>query len=76
MVPTLKVDKYRLMELRDLADIKSDRELAQKLHIHPNTLSRIKNGARIDGNFIAAAHVVLGAPLDDRLYKLEPPAAA
>ena len=74
MPHTLKVNRYRLEELRDTAGIKTDRELAERLNVHPKTLYRIKNGSKIDGNFIAAAFVVLGARLEDsELYRIEPP---
>lgn len=78
MTRTLKVNPYRLTELRDLAGIRTDAELARQLHIHPNTLSRIRHGGKIDGDFIAMASVVLKAPPGDTLYRIEPvtPAAA
>lgn len=71
MAPTLTIDPDRLTELRARAGISSDKELAQRLHVSPATLSRIKSGARINGDFIAAAHVVLKAKLSDRLYRIK-----
>lgn len=76
MAPTLKVNPYRLTELRDLAGIRTDAELAKRLLIHPNTLSRIRNGGKLDGDFIARASVVLGAHPGDPLYRIVIPTPA
>jgi transcriptional regulator with XRE-family HTH domain len=71
MAHTLKVNKYRLMELRDKAGIKTDAELADLLNVHPNTLYRIKHGAPPSPAFIAAMHHRLHAEFRDFLEVAE-----